>query len=259
MYKKNVVSFMLYVISILFIMASTNFFIDPGEIYYKKITKEKSASELPNKLFSSKHGVIQEGWNERLVKTIIARKSGNFDCVILGSSHVMQISNITNTGNIKKSCNKLLNLGVSGGSLEDMAIFSYLIFNSDRLPKAVYLSIDPWTLKFGMDRRFGEYNKFYTEINEILNKETNYERSIYAFHATSNLLNGEYFYRSILSIINGFNEKNGVSLKTFEYPEHAFEYEKGYEKTLTLQDGSHLYSSDWIKKHGGNNKFTLLN
>ena len=98
---------------LMFVIGGINFIIDPEGIYSNKILAgDIKSPEFANKLFNSKYGIVADGWNERLVKTSLAKKSGNFDCIVLGSSHIMQISSIRNTGNIKNQCNSLLNLGV---------------------------------------------------------------------------------------------------------------------------------------------------
>lgn len=137
------------------IVAGVNFVVDPGEIYLKKIIAGFKAKEFADKLFLSRNGIIQTGWNERLVKTTLAKSAVDFDCIVIGSSHILQMSSVRNTGRIRNSCKKLLNLGVSGGSLEDISVFSYLILENNRLPKTVFIAIDPWTLKFEMDSRYG--------------------------------------------------------------------------------------------------------
>ena len=126
MYKEHLIQTLLLFIFFMLTIAGVNFVVDPGEIYLKKILADIKAKEFSDKLFLSERGVIQSGWNERLVKTTLAKSAGNFDCIVMGSSHVMQISEVRNTGNIKDNCNTLLNLGVSGGSLEDLSVFSYL-------------------------------------------------------------------------------------------------------------------------------------
>jgi len=235
----------------MFLIAGINFIVDPGKIYLKKIIADLKSAEFSDKLFSSKNGIIQTGWNERLVKTTLAKKSGNFDCIILGSSHIMQISSIRNTGNINKQCKKLLNLGVSGGSIEDIAIFSYLIMNNIKLPKQVFIDIDPWTLKFGMDSRYGAYKSYYTKMNELLqNKDSNYES--YLSKGIKNLFNGEYFYYSIKELMKKENKKKSMFDKQILYPINEFSYSSGYKEAVTLVDGSHIYKNSWILKQKNN-------
>lgn len=231
-------------------IAGVNFVVDPGEIYLKKILADIKAKEFSDKLFLSERGVIQSGWNERLVKTTLAKSAGNFDCIVMGSSHVMQISEVRNTGNIKDNCNTLLNLGVSGGSLEDLSVFSYLVLNNLNVPRKVFLAVDPWTLKFGQDARYGAYKSFYEKMNELLGKVAIDKDTSYVGKIVKNLFNGEYFYYSILYLSDSRNKKDSDSplLKAVHYPDKGFSYKEGFSNAVTLMDGSHVYASSWIKK-----------
>ena len=67
----------------MFTIGSINFIVDPGEIYLKKILADIKSTEFSNKLLNSKNGVVQTGWNERLIKITLAKESGNYDCIIL--------------------------------------------------------------------------------------------------------------------------------------------------------------------------------
>jgi len=230
------------------IIASVNFVVDPGEIYLKKIISDKKAKEFADKLFLSEKGIIQTGWNERLVKTALAKSAYNFDCVILGSSHVMQISSIRNTGNIKDQCNNLLNLAVSGGGIEDIAIFSYLLLHNLKHPRHVFVDIAPWTLKFNMDSRYGAYQNYLDKMNLILKQSEVSEGNPYFRKIILNLFNGEYFHQSLVALTDS-KKNNVLSLfkKVIQYPEKVFSYEEGYAQAVTLIDGSHVYSQAYIQ------------
>lgn len=232
------------------IVASINFVVDPGEIYLQKIIAANNSKEFADKLFISENGIIQTGWNERLVKTALSRSAGDFDCVFLGSSHIMPISSVRNTGGINNQCNNLLNLGVSGGALEDISIFSYLILNNFKLPKRVFIAIDPWSLKFDMDSRYGAYKLYYEKMNILLEQRKVGENTSYFGRIVQNLFNGEYFYISVLALIeNSKKEKTGsFTQKSIQYPDKVFSYKEGYAEAVTLKDGSHLNTHSYIQK-----------
>jgi hypothetical protein len=143
-----------------------NFIVDPGKIYLKKILTDYRVQEYAEKLLKSRNGLVMADWNERAVKTALAKNSEILDCVILGSSHIMQVSMIRNTGDIQKECKSLVNLGVSGGGLEDLSIFSYLVLDNKKLPKKVFIEVAPWTFNFGKDIRWKENQNFYLRMNE---------------------------------------------------------------------------------------------
>jgi hypothetical protein len=257
MYKKYLKrSFIMFIILMLTI-GSINFIVDPGKIYLKKILADMKSAKFSTKLLNSKNGVVQTGWNERLIKTTLAKESGNFDCIILGSSHIMQISSIINTGNIKKQCGNLLNLGVSGGSIEDISIFSYLILNNIKLPKKVFIDIDPWTLKFEMDSRYGSNKEIYNKMNALLKESDNGNNISYSNKLAKNLFNGEYLQYSLRELFKkesiNKNSKSDIFKKDIIIPINKFSYSLGYKEAVTLPDGSHIYNKSWILNQKNNN------
>jgi len=256
MYKKYLKKSLIIFIILMFVLGSISFIVDPGEIYLKKILTDMKSAEFSNKLFSSKYGVVQTG-NERQIKTTLAKESGNFDCVILGSSHVMQISSVRNSGNIKNQCKKLLNLGVSGGSIEDISIFSYLILNNIKLPKKIFIAIDPWTLKFGMDSRYGANQNIYTKMNTLLKENDNGNDVSYTNKLVRNLFNVEYLEYSLKELFQKEDKKKNNNSDMFNkdilYPENKFSYHLGYQEAVTLPDGSHVYAKKRILKQKNRN------
>lgn len=235
-----------------------NYFVDPGYIYFKKnsgVSPDKFAKEL----LVDKTALVADGWNERILKKSLAKHSGEYDCIIIGSSHIMQISKVRDSGNIGKICPKLLNLGVSGGSFEDLFVFSNLIFKNSKKPEKVFIDITPWFFKFNMDNRYKINVKDYNEFVSIISDDKPLEnKNNYEFNLIKNLFNLEYFITSLKNL-------HSISDTTkIEKPSLTFQYNKGYTKALYLEDGSHLYSSSFIedskiaiknvKKGGGNYK-----
>ena len=178
-------------------VGGVNYLVDPGFIYSKQ-----NSSVDPDTyaffLITSNNGLVADGWNERSIKTSLANFSDNYDCVVFGSSHVMQISSIRNTGNITNICPKLLNLGVSGGSFEDVFAFSNIIFNHKIKPQNIFIDITPWFFKFNMDTRYkinqSKYDEFLSKLNK---KESDITHNSYQIDLIKNLFNLEYFITSI--------------------------------------------------------------
>ncbi|MFK5976303.1 MAG: hypothetical protein QM493_07340 [Sulfurovum sp.] len=248
-------SFILFIV-IMIIIATINLVVDPGKIYFKNVIADNKSSDFLDKLINSKYGIIQNGWNERLIKTILAKSASRYDCVVLGSSHIMQLSRVRNTGNIQKQCKNLLNLGVSGGSIEDISIFSYLILNNIKLPNKVFIGIDPWTLKFNMDSRYGAYKSSYNKMNILLNEKDTGKNKSYLISIIKNLFNGEYFYYSIQELLKNNlkrEKEDNIFTQKISFPENNFSYETGYKEALILTDGSHLYDKAFILKRKNNN------
>jgi hypothetical protein len=235
----------------LFLVAVINFVCDPGKIYLKKIINNYSVLEYVDILEKSDNGLIQENWNERSVKVALAQKSNKYDCIVLGSSHALQISSVRNTGNINKQCSSLLNLSVSGGSLEDIFIFSNIILNKEKKPLQVFLGIDPWTLKFNMDARYLVYERYYYALLKRLDinisRKKSYERKILV-----NLINREYFFRSLKLLFH--KNQDLFSLSKIEKVDEKFDINTGYKRFVYLSDGSIVYSEPWIKKQESNLK-----
>ena len=256
MHKKYLkYSFILF-LSIMSIIASINFVVDPGEIYLKKIIADKKSSEFTDKLFESKYGIIQTGWNERLIKTTLARQAPKFECVIIGSSHIMSISSIKNTGNITSQCKNLLNLGVSGGGIEDIAIFTNIILKNIELPKIVFIGIAPWTLKFNMDSRYGAYKNQYIQINQLLQFSNKDSSNAYETKYIKNLFNFEYLTYSLTELFENkkITKKESLFDKKILYPKNSFPLYSGYDEAVTLQDGSHVYAKKWIAQQKNENQ-----
>jgi len=253
MYKKNLKITILLIGILVTIIASINIFVDPGKIYLKKIVAQQKANDYVDKLIKSKYGLFRNGWNERLVKTTLAQKASNYECVILGSSHIMQISNIRKIGNIQKQCKSLINLGVSGGSLEDIFVMSNILFKNNKLPKKIFIDIDPWTLKLNMDSRYGAYKNEYIAMVQSLKIKYQGEGSSYREKVLKNLINWEYFYSSIKIL----KEKK---YKAFDYfnlrgyaPTKPYNYSEGSTGSIILPDGAHIYSNSYLKKQKKNN------
>jgi len=247
-YKKYFKTTFGLVIFLILLIMIINIFVDIGNIYLRKIVTEPKVDEYIKTLLTSKNGLLREGWNERLIKTNLAKEAGHMECVILGSSHIMQISNIRNIGNIQKQCKSLLNLGVSGGSLEDIFVFSYFIFTNSKLPKKIFIDIDPWTLKFNMGSRYGAYSMEYMKMNKLLEIENNTKIISYQEEILKNLINWEYLFYNIKML-------KDKKFKAFDYfnnkiliPTKPYIYSQGYEKSIILADGGHIYSSDYLTK-----------
>lgn len=245
MYKKYLKRSVIIFTVLMLVIGSINFIIDPGGVYFKKILADDiKSAEFANKLFNSKYGIVADGWNERLITTTLAKESGNFDCLVLGSSRIMQISHIRNTGNIKNQCNSLLNLGVSGGSIEDISIFSYLILTNIKRLKKVFIAVDPWTLKFGMSARYGAYKEYYNKMNTLLKEGKESDDISYINKLAKNLFNGKYLQYSIKQLFS--NQLNTIFTKDIIALKNQFSYQIGYKNSVMLPDGSHVYSTKQI-------------
>lgn len=222
-----------------------NFIYDPGEIYLKKIMNDKYVDDYTNLLLKSNIGMPFFP-NERLVKLNLAKKSIRQSYVI-GSSHVMQCSTVSKPSSIESLTGELTNLAVSGGSFEDLTVFSGTLLDKGTVKKVVY-GIDPWTLKYNMDARWGQYSNQYSYYAGRFGfKAPAYES--YYLKAAKNLVNREYLKQSWKTAKNdkfSFIPKN--QFEAYMNPILELDTWEGAKVTATLNDGSHVYSADYISQ-----------
>ena len=230
--------------------AGINFIVDPANIYREGRVTPASYIEA---LVQSKHGLYsKEGmFDERLLAKAAASRSFNADCIVIGSSHVMQISSERKSKALQGTCISLLNLGVSGGAIEDHFTLTYLALQKRQngRPTKVILGVDPWTFAFRKDERWSVYRDDYLEAKaEILDtgkisepglvdaviNETNKKK-------LANLINMEYTIRSVKTIVREFS---GVNLTIETAPEIYPSI--GGDYPIRLRDNSYVYSAKYI-------------
>ena len=233
-------------ILVLTIAGGINFIVDPANIYREgRVTPIRYTEALAH----SKHGLYsKEGmFDERLLAKAAASKSFNADCIVIGSSHVMQISSERKSKALQDTCTSILNLAVSGGAIEDHFTLTYLVLKKRQngRPNKIILGIDPWEFSFGKDARWTAYRADYLIAKtEILNTgkvgvtrlsdtdvdETNKKK-------LANLINLEYTIRSIKAIVRG-------SPVIEVAPE--LDPSIGGDYPIRLQDNSLVYSAKYI-------------
>lgn len=230
--------------------AGINFIADPANIYREGRVTPTSYIEA---LVQSKHGLYsKEGmFDERLLAKAVASKSFNADCIVIGSSHVMQISSERKSKALQGTCISLLNLGVSGGAIEDHLTLTYLALQNRQngRPNKIILGIDPWEFSFGKDARWTAYRADYLIAKkEILNAgkvrvtslsdrdvdENNKKKLI-------NLINLEYTIRSIKAILRDFSSGSPVIELAPELDPSI-----GGDYPIRLRDNSYVYSAKYI-------------
>jgi hypothetical protein len=257
-YQKFWFRYLIITAGVLCLIASINFTVDPGEIYLKKILSAKYVNDYTDKLTSAKTAIRAFG-NERIVKMSLASKAIGYDCVILGSSHVMSLSVITSPSSLKNMCSTAMNLGVSGGSFEDLLIFSHRIlqkrlFEPELPGKIVLIGIDPWLFKWGMDSRYGIFIDDLSMIKEHLQVHDSLFAEPYRLKLFKNLINYDYLKDSF-KLIKKTGTYNPYRIvvpqnQLSEYtPVIAVDYNAGLEYAVTLPDGSHLYDLNYLRSN----------
>lgn len=266
-YKKYILTFSTVAIGLLSVIAAVNVIFDPAGVYGNNSTVAK---EYVRKLEQSQYGLLKprNSWGERDIKKALAQQAKRTDCVIIGSSHVMQISSVRENRSLVNHCPTLINLGVSGGTLEDYIALSYEVIKVNH-PKYIIFGIDPWGLDFNRDSRFSAYqdsydkaigvNKVSADINRSYSSNINLDFFITLIKKirlsmkkylklAQNSVNFEYFVKSVKSI-NGSKNHHKKPNELFVEVSDFFSHQDGYREAVTLSDGSHVYSKDYISKN----------
>jgi len=190
-------------------------------------------TEWQKKYWILKYGVVKGNRNTIDIKMDMVKYAGKFSCVILGSSHVKQISSHRYPSLTKTICPSLLNLGTDAASIEDVLVFSYVIANLESAPKKIIIGIDPWTLNMGRGGQWKRYRDKYEQMLLEFNVDQRVDKisDSYLISLITNLLNFQYFKRSIIELFHS-GEIHEVE---------RFDISLGYKEDIILPDGSLVY------------------
>jgi hypothetical protein len=227
---------------ILSVTVILNWLIDPAGIYHtQRVSPERYAEEL----VGSQNGLLwPEGmFSERELAKALTKYAGQYDCVVIGSSHAMQISSFRNTKSLTTECTELINISASGASLEDHFVLAYL--STQAGAKSIVLGVDPWTLTPVRDFRWLIY---YRDLYEkariaVFGADTGIEGTPDQPSKLTNLLNIEYTKRSFL-MLKRLLVKGALKITHADKTRE----EVGGEDPIKLPDGSHIYSSGFISQ-----------
>jgi hypothetical protein len=236
-----------------------NFFIDPAGVYHKDKSPEQ---EYANALAQTRNGLWwpDNSFDERAIKKHLAKEQQdqNPDCIIIGSSHVMQIGSSRPQKSLTDLCRTILNLSVSGAGLEDQLALTHLVFTkSVHAPTKLILEIAPWTFAFGRDLRWSNaYPDDYREMLNVLETPESADLTEGQHSKATNLISLQYTKESLKEL----------------YRMAFAEYKKEIQQAPPLQedfggkypalfpDGSLLYSAYYYRstnqtkvKPGGDN------
>lgn len=228
---------------LLALVATTNYIIDPANVYGSTEDEDNSPNAYATRLIQSEHGLLwpNDSWSEREIKQNLASKITNADCAIIGSSRVMQISSRLEAPCFSELTNSIINLGVSGGTLEDYMALSWELLQNPQRPKQIIFGIDPWALDWNQDSRWATYKDSYRSMRTLLNGNNSakvIDNTSTTLKSLLNLINIEYLKRS-LSVIGK------SSLTITEAPVHDINI--GIEHPLFSPDGSLVYSEEYIQ------------
>ena len=214
-------------------VASFNWSIDPAGLFHQSLFGQQYAKAL----IESEHGLLQpDSVDEREFKSELAKYAANYDCVVIGSSHVMQIGSERKHRSFPE-CKNLLNLGVSGAAIEDHITLTRLALSSGK-PRKLILGIDPWTFAYGKDERWKvRFADSYIAAQSVIEGTPPQEAA--SSNRWSSLVSAEYTARSIGLIFKG-------ALKPKIELAQSVDEDEGGKFPIVLQDGSTVYSSEYI-------------
>jgi hypothetical protein len=214
-------------------IAALNWIVDPAGIFRKTTFGQQFA----NALTGSEYGLLfPPSLDEREFKTELAKRATQYDCVVVGSSRVMQIGSSRKHRSLP-GCESILNLGVSGAVIQDHVTLTWLALLEGK-PRMLFLGIDPWTFAMGNDER---WKIRYAETYPIARKEIDEAQYGYSTSSNrwSNLVSAQYTQRSIDRLVGGsFNRKIDFAQSVDE--------DMGGKFSVILPDGSLIYSAEKI-------------
>jgi hypothetical protein len=219
--------------SLVAIAAALNWTIDPAGLFHRTTFGQEYARAL----LQTEHGLIQpNSIDEREYKSELAKFSANYDCVVIGSSHVMQIGSERKHRSFP-DCKNILNLGVSGAAIEDHFALTWLALSSGK-PRKLIFGIDPWTFAYGKDERWKvRFADSYFAAQSVIEGSRPMEDVI--INRWSSLVSGEYTARSFGLLFKG-------ALTPKIEPAQSVDEDSGLNLPIVLQDGSLIYSSVFI-------------
>ncbi len=186
---------------------------------------------------ASEHGLVfPDSLDERETKAELAKHAAQYDCVVIGSSHVTQVGSARKHRSFP-TCKSIMNLGVSGAAIEDHVVLSWLTLSTGK-PRVLILGVDPWTLAFGKDER---WKVRYAEQYPIARLAIDGKESVIDESANrwSSLISAQYTKRSLGRLLRG---KASQSIDVAQ----SVDEDVGDKFPISLPDGSHVYSAEYI-------------
>lgn len=246
--------FLLYCIAILvpvFVgIPIVNYIVDPGHVY-----SEAYIDDVVEGLKQGKNVEYVSDLNERVFKEkyIKSLNGKSFDYAIIGASRVMTIS----TEDFD-SC-RIINLGMSGSKLEDLAAIYELCKENDIHYNNVIIDIEPTYFNAGdNDTRWKSLETYYNSFVGIFSSASDYSLD---YSLITNLFSASYFKSSLSHIpklIKGTEEIRVVDTKVNEGATKIYDgsitYAKAFrERSQSLID---LEATTWM--HGSFNNYDSL-
>lgn len=186
--RKFLINTLIFLVPIILVIISVNYFVDPAKIFDKK-----HINEIIDIIKNGSYVTNLKNYNERLFqKNYITDISIKHDVVFIGSSRGMLI-------NESFFPNKnFYNHGVSGACIYDIIGIYQLLKQNNKIPKRIIIGIDPWI--FNDNHGQIKWRVFQKEINTFLNSH-----ALFTFPETykyQQLFSLSYFQISFSHLIN---------------------------------------------------------
>ena len=167
-----------------------NYYIDPANLFGSK----NYVSNIANLLVNGRNVDNISNYDERLLQLeVIKRIESTPDIVILGSSRIMEI------GSGFFPDKKVRNMGVSHANIYDIVALVGVLDSLNRLPKEIYLNVDPGLFEKEATTEWQSIEPFYDHMaNSYAVGKSNGQSVSYAnFKKKLTLFSFEYFQQAI--------------------------------------------------------------
>lgn len=218
-------------------VAILNWKIDPAGLF----SAGSFGQRFANQLVSSANGLTTpESIDEREFKSVLASKRSSADCMIIGSSHVLQVGSVRRHRSFPE-CRNILNLGVSGASIEDHIALAWLALKDNR-PATLILEVPPWNFAFGKDVRWKlRYPEHYDAAYAVIVSDQPAIGPAQSQSRWATLISAQYARRSLAAI-----NRDTASHTIIAAP--PTDEDTGGQLPVTLPDGSLIYSAEYIDR-----------
>lgn len=200
--KKWIIRCLILFVPIMALVALTNYFVDPANIYHASMTdyiidglKDYEAVEIV--------GDFDEG---KLLEKKIASMDKTAPVMVMGSSHVLYVD---------WQFDEYENIGMSGEFLDDYYATVGLLDKYDRLPETLIIGVDPYIFMDGLGIRQESLNSYAADAKAMIsgNKRKGGFFENGELKKFKELFSFSYFQSSVQAKINGINASyvNGVN------------------------------------------------
>ncbi len=219
----------------IFTVASTNYFVDPAQIFSVG-NYEQGVADI---LLSGNNVANVSNYDERLMqKAYVNNLKRRNDVIVLGSSRSMELRSHLFPGM------SFFNHGVSGASLEDYLAIYELYEQREFKPSIVVLGLDPWILnQYHGQNRWKSLRREYLSIVNRLNINADLIKSDDESIKLMELITWPYFKESIRKLL--WNRNQGKYYATLDKLNDCGEI---------LKDGSRVYDLKFRTKSAANIK-----